>query len=242
MALIRFGGTVADIRGSIGGLVYSRSSSGATIRNRTSPVNPQTPAQDLVRSQLAEAAAAFGALTSGQLDQWLTFAENTPQWQNALGELFTPSRQQAFMRCNVNLLQVGSGLIPEPLAIVTKPALTSGGSAAIAGSLASSKITTIDLTAPADAGGDETTIAVKLWATPALRPSIKNRRNWFKLLSNGTPVVPGLTDDQAPAWKAVFGDPDVAPTDIITFRLEPVGSNGLAGDYVEISASPVLGP
>jgi len=54
VAKIQFGNIVADARNSVGGVVYSRNTWGAYIRQKVSPVQPRTPRQNEMRANLAE--------------------------------------------------------------------------------------------------------------------------------------------------------------------------------------------
>lgn len=74
-ALIKLGGAVADIRGSVGGTVYSRNRYGAYSRNRTIPVNPGSEFQTKIRSIMGQIRAAwFKTLTQANRDAWDAYA------------------------------------------------------------------------------------------------------------------------------------------------------------------------
>lgn len=86
MALVKLGGGVADIRGSIGGTVFSRNRSGAIARNRTIPVNPGSAAQTKIRSCMSVVRNLwFNVLTAAQRQAWDTYAEAV-EVTNRLGE------------------------------------------------------------------------------------------------------------------------------------------------------------
>lgn len=85
MALILPGSGVADIRGSIGGTTYSRNRYGNYARNRTIPVNPNTPLQQQIRSAISVARDAwFNTLTAAQRSDWGVYAANVAM-TNRLG-------------------------------------------------------------------------------------------------------------------------------------------------------------
>lgn len=72
--------------GSIGGQVWSHNRSGAYIRARSIPVNPNTDRQVEVRNAVRSIAIAWdNVLTEAQRDAWDVYAANVV-WQNKLGQ------------------------------------------------------------------------------------------------------------------------------------------------------------
>lgn len=110
MALVRFGGGVSEIRGSIAGQTFSRNRGGSYIRNRTKPINAPTVPQSEWRSTFTGLMVAFSGLTPDQKVAWNTLAETVTR-KNKLGESYTPSGVQLFMQNNLNLAAVGGGVI-----------------------------------------------------------------------------------------------------------------------------------
>lgn len=103
-ALIKFGGGVTDVRGSIGGSVFSRNRYGAYARNRTIPVNPSSTAQQKIRSIMSVVRAAwFNTLTAAQRAAWASYAAAV-QVQNRLGETITLTGFNHFARSASALL------------------------------------------------------------------------------------------------------------------------------------------
>lgn len=75
MAKVKYGAMVTDARGSIDGVVYSKSQYGAYVRVKVSPKQPRSPAQLMARQILAAAAQAWGSvLTPEQRASWKVFA------------------------------------------------------------------------------------------------------------------------------------------------------------------------
>lgn len=104
MALIKLGGGVSDIRGSIGGTVFSKNRYGSYTRNRTIPVNPGSTAQTKIRACSGQIRDAwFNTLTTAQRAAWAVYAANV-QVQNRLGETITLTGWNMFARTNLNLL------------------------------------------------------------------------------------------------------------------------------------------
>lgn len=102
MALIRFSNLVNDIRGSSGGNVFARNRSGAYVRNRTTPLNPQSSPQMSTRASFGALAQEWRNLTQTQRDGWNEAVENFP-YQNKLGETRLYSGEQLFIKLNRNL-------------------------------------------------------------------------------------------------------------------------------------------
>jgi len=88
----------APTSGSIRADTFSRNSYGSYLRNRSIPVNPNTPAQNLVRSQFITAHAAWRALSDTVQDQWSTYASLHPR-TNPLGEQIILSPIAQFIAC-----------------------------------------------------------------------------------------------------------------------------------------------
>jgi len=105
MALVQYGGGVLDARGSVGGQVHSRNRYGNYIRARTTPVNPQSSRQNLIRAAISALAAAWsGTLTQLQRDAWEVYADAITR-QNALGQQIKLTGFNHFVRSNAPRLQ-----------------------------------------------------------------------------------------------------------------------------------------
>lgn len=103
MAKIKFGMMMTDARGKLGGQVFSKNRSGAYVRTKVTPVNPQTTAQQANRSLLGTLSALWSALTEAQRDAWNSAVE---QWQktNVFGDLSKPTGKNLFTGLNKVLL------------------------------------------------------------------------------------------------------------------------------------------
>ena len=109
MALIKLGGMLAEIRGSVGGATFARNRGGAYVRNRSVPVNPQSVDQSRVRQLLADLTNRWTAtLTPAQREAWKVYADNVPL-QNSLGESRNVSGINMYVRGN-SLLQDTAGM------------------------------------------------------------------------------------------------------------------------------------
>jgi hypothetical protein len=100
MANVAFGGGITDMRGSIGGSVFSRSAGGATVRKRTKGINPRSTRQNLIRSHHGSTVAIWQSATMAAIRaSWNDYAANTP-WVNKLGQAITLTGFQAFVASN----------------------------------------------------------------------------------------------------------------------------------------------
>ncbi len=86
MALIKFGGGIVQMSGSIAGNTFARNRYGNYVRARTKPTNPNTALQQAVRATIAFLTARWSAtLTAAQRTAWNLYADNVAM-TNKLGE------------------------------------------------------------------------------------------------------------------------------------------------------------
>lgn len=98
---------VSAISGSIGGLVFAPNKGGVSIRARKTPVNPNTPQQQAVRTAMASLAVQWNnTLTPAERDAWETYAANVPI-PNKIGSSILLSGISMYCRCNVPRIQAG---------------------------------------------------------------------------------------------------------------------------------------
>lgn len=101
MALIKFGGGITEMRGSMAGNVYSRNRYGAYIRSRTKPTNPNTPAQQAVRAALAFLTDRWAqTLTAAQRTAWNLYGASVVML-NKLGENINLTGFNHYIRSNL---------------------------------------------------------------------------------------------------------------------------------------------
>ncbi|MBA7554416.1 hypothetical protein ES705_47036 [subsurface metagenome] len=107
MALIKFGGGIIEMRGSIAGNVFSRNRYGAYSRARTKPINRNTPLQDAIRAIVSVVSRAwFETASQDQRDAWGVFAANVPA-KNKLGEVIYLSGFNQYVKSNVTSISAG---------------------------------------------------------------------------------------------------------------------------------------
>lgn len=110
---IKFGAFVVDGRGKIGGTVFSRNKGGAFARNKVTPVNPNTLAQQAIRNVFGFVSGAWRGLTQAQRNAW---NEAVNQWTttDVFADVLVPSGKALFQRLNTVLYNIGFDVLVEP--------------------------------------------------------------------------------------------------------------------------------
>lgn len=122
MALIKFGGGVVQMAGSIGGTTFARNRSGNYARARTTPVNPNTALQVVVRAAMAWLTDRWSlGLTAVQRTAWNLYAANVVM-ANRLGESINLSGFNHYIRTNLIRKQLGLSIIDAGPVIFEIPA------------------------------------------------------------------------------------------------------------------------
>jgi hypothetical protein len=124
MARIKFGMMMTDARGKLGGHVFTKAKSGATIRTKVTPLNPKTSAQSEARSALGANSQTWRLLSETQRLAWNSAAQEVSK-TNAFGDTYFPSGKNYFTAVNNNIRNVGGVILLNPPALVNMPGLTS---------------------------------------------------------------------------------------------------------------------
>jgi len=107
MALVRFGGGITAMSGSIAGNTFARNRSGAYVRNRTKPVNPKSSLQNTARAIVSYVSEYWNEeLTADQRSLWQSYA-NAVAMKNKLGETIKLSGFNHFVRTNAHRYRTG---------------------------------------------------------------------------------------------------------------------------------------
>lgn len=100
MALVKYGGGIIQMAGSIAGNVYARNRYGNYARARTKPTNPNSPGQQEVRAAIAWLVDHWSqTLTPAQRTAWGLYADSV-NMLNKLGEVMHLSGFNHFCRSN----------------------------------------------------------------------------------------------------------------------------------------------
>jgi len=105
MALVKFGGGITQMSGSIAGNTFARNRYGNYVRSRTKPVNPNSTSQGVARSSVSFLTARWhDTLTAAQRVAWGTYA-NAVAMKNKLGETTYLSGFNHYIRSNAQRKQ-----------------------------------------------------------------------------------------------------------------------------------------
>jgi len=149
MANIKFSSIVADARGAIGGVVFSRGGGGAIARTNIKPINPRTTRQQDSRAFQSQCSTAWSQiLTEEQRESWRVYAAGT-SWSNKVGTSAQISGLAAFTRLNTLLLLAGEAMQ------TTAPATTGHAGTPIVTILANPTASTITVASIGDPFDDE---------------------------------------------------------------------------------------
>ena len=136
MARIKFGMMMTDARGKLGGHVFTKARSGATVRTRVTPVNGQTSAQGAVRSRFGSLSQSWSSLSEEQRIAWNSKASTVGK-TNIFGDSYYPSGKNLYVAINTNILNAGGSAINIPPADIAPPDVLFNGISfdSLAGSL-----------------------------------------------------------------------------------------------------------
>jgi len=111
MALVKYGGGIVQMSGSIAGNTHARNRYGNYIRARTKPVNPSTARQQAIRAAIAQLTARWSqTLIAAQRTAWNLYADSV-NMKNKLGEVVHLSGFNHFIRSNAPRLQAGIAVV-----------------------------------------------------------------------------------------------------------------------------------
>lgn len=174
MAKVLFSAFLADMRGKVNGTVFSKNRGGAYARTKVTPTNPQTLAQNLVRSVLTGLSQAWRALTAAQRSAWNAAVGGFPR-TNVFGNPKTLSGHQLYVGLNAQLEAAGASTISTPPTPTGAPAVATFTGSAAAGLGTFTAAFTPD-PIPADS-------AMIIDATQQVSPGKSNLSNLYRQIS-----------------------------------------------------------
>lgn len=124
MARFLPGPLISNISGSVGGQTFATGPGGLMVRQRSSPTQPQSPAQQAVRQSLSNVSKSWSdVLTDAQRQSWIDFAAANPI-PGAFGEPMVLSGIGMYVRLNQQLVQGESAMISNPPLDLVVPSIT----------------------------------------------------------------------------------------------------------------------
>lgn len=124
MALIKLGTLVSDIRGAVGGTIFSRNKGGAYARKNTAPTNANTAPQAAARAIFGAISTAWRSLTAAQQNAWNVAAPSFP-YTDIFGDPREYSGRDLFVKLNsqIRLVNPAASLLAVPPAAVAMTAI-----------------------------------------------------------------------------------------------------------------------
>ncbi|MBA7671734.1 hypothetical protein ES703_79897 [subsurface metagenome] len=121
MALVKYGGGVIQMAGSIAGNTFARNRSGNYVRARTKPINPNTDLQVAIRAAMAFLTERWSqTLDSTKRTAWNLYASSVAM-KNALGEVIYLSGFNHYIRSNMIRKQSALAIIDDGPTIFELP-------------------------------------------------------------------------------------------------------------------------
>lgn len=198
MARIKYSALVSDMRNKLNGSVLSKNRYGSYMRNKVTPVNPQTTEQQAARQRLGALSAAWGGLTESQRQSWNALAPSFP-FSDIFGDQKILSGQVLFVKLNANLMKIGDAPLDAAPIKVDIPELlvTSVSAEQTAGAMTELDLTISQATIPA---GYE----LAIYATPPVQPGKSFVKNLYRFIGSTPTAVAGVVDALS-LWNARFG-------------------------------------
>lgn len=183
MAKIKFSALVSDIRNSLNGSTFARNRGGNYFRNKTSPINRQTPAQMTLRNAFGSIAQAWQGLTEGERQSWNDAVADFA-YTDQFGDIRNLSGSQLHQKLNQNLAVVGSAMLTT--APIKVPVFQIGSASVVTS--AATQDMDLDLTP----GPTPATVKIVVQATrpvSAGRAFLKNEYRTIHVINGGTSVT-----------------------------------------------------
>lgn len=224
MAKIKYTFAVADLRNKYNGSVFSKNRAGAYVRNKVTPVNPQTIAQVAVRNIFTTLSQNWRGLTEAQRLGWASQVENFKR-TDIFGDLRTPSPLNLYMRINGNLQAVGAAVISE--------APVPGDSPSVDSLVLNADVSDTELSIGFTPGVVPANTAWLVEATPGVSPGVNFVKSEYRVITV-LPATTGTGEDILAAWQAKYGT--MLAGQKIFVRVTPISTvTGLRGQAIAAS-------
>lgn len=216
--LVKWSGiAMTDGRGKVGGSVLSKSRSGATVRNKVTPINRRSAAQSQVRALLTSFAQTWRSLTQSQRNQWNEAANNGYTSTNIFGDVVKKSGLNLYTSLNINLQLVGGTAIVAP----PSPDATPAPMYSIA---PVADVSNSEIFIDADFGGLTPSVvpadmAVLIYATPKLSPGVSYVKSQLRILTVLLAADDTASKNIYSSYAAKYGAPAVGDNIVIAAQV-----------------------
>lgn len=199
MAKIKYSALVSDMRNKLNGSVLSANRYGSYIRNKVTPVNPQSIYQQNARQILSNLSSGYRNLSKNNIAAWNGSGVNFP-FTDIFGDVKHLSGQTLFVKLNSNLLKVGQSQIDTPPMPAGFPdlAISDGIFDVDAQGDLTGSFKIGDATVPSG-------MSLVVYATPGVSKSVQFVKNRFRFL--GTFAATANLVDLSTAYTDRFGVP-----------------------------------
>lgn len=232
MAKIKYSALVSEMRNKLNGSVLSKNRYGNYVRNKVTPVNPQTSYQQNVRALLASVSQAWAGLTDSARNGFTALAQNHP-FTDIFGDSKTLDGKAMFSKLNMNLQKIGLSPITVAPVFVGMPFVeATGATASVASGLE------LDVSVATIPAGFTAVVE----ATPPLPATINFVKNRYRQL--GTAVAAASVIDATSIYNARLGALSAGDVGkVVHYRLSLVSNTtGQVSIASEISAVVVATP
>lgn len=113
MGIFHPSATIAEIRGNVGGVNYSRNRYGPITRGLINQVNPDTSYQNAVRAAFTQAVADYQAMTDETFEEYTAFVNDVKQ-HGRLSREFRRSVFNEYMSRQMNRFLLGGATVYPP--------------------------------------------------------------------------------------------------------------------------------
>lgn len=219
MAKVKFSALISEMRNKLNGSVFSKNRAGNYLRNKVTPVNPNTSFQALSRSRLAARSQAWSSLGESVINSW-NAATGTFAKTDIFGDLKNPTGKNLYTSLNINLSKIGAANIttpPLPVAV-----------AGIVGMVPQQ----FDVSVPSfslewDSGAIPANTAWLVEATAGLSPGVRFVKSEYRVIAT-LPAATATTVSIVAAYEAKFGLPTVGTN--VWVRVTPISTTtGISG-------------
>ena len=222
----------SDMRGKVGGVIFSANKSGTIAKSHRIPVDSKSPKQSAVRSLFAVIAQSWRSQSSANIAAYKALALLFPRI-DSLGKTYYLSGYGMFQFLNLNLLLNGEAVLSAPPSISSNDLAST--TANIIYEVIEGAVTVITVTLPGPIPANQLLI---IQSSGQLSAGVSSPGNWKTIARGDSTWVGGHSIFVA--YKSVFGiAPSVGANTF--FRLWLLdGLSGFVGAKVIFLATPSL--